>query len=257
MNLAAPKPVHVFVGLIARHTLTVATHVTLSRLKVEANALGMKVSEETEESGGIALARNLLVERFFDKTEADWFLSFDDDVGRFRGSDLARMVSHGVAVVGAPLPGRAIQPASVQAALAEGLAAKLGGAPTEGYLALHESLSPLLVKYLDEGPRWIQSPAGPICEVRGTSAGCLLISRAAIGKLIDREGRFAFNDRRPPRLFDFTEAVPDDSYGFCQRWRELGGKVYVDGRTTLSHVGLVHFTTRPLVTIHEVVERGA
>lgn len=249
MNIPATKPPHVFVGLIARHVVTIATHVTLSRLKVEGNRLGILVSEETEETGGIALARNLLVERFFDRTAADWFLSFDDDVGRLSGGDLARMISHGVDVVGAPLPGRAVQPASLQRAIA-------AGETLDTFLGIHENLSPLLLNFLDEGPRWLGTPAGPICEVKNTSAGCLLVSRAAIAKMIDHCGRFAFNERKPPRLFNFSEDVPDDSYRFCQTWRELGGHVYVDGRTTLSHRGVVDFTTKPLGKLLGVREEG-
>jgi len=241
------KPPHVFVGLIARHVVTIATHVTIARLKVEGNKLGLLVSEQTEETGGIALARNLLVERFYDSTDAEWFLSFDDDVGRLSGADLARMISHGVDVVGAPLPGRAVAPASVQRAIK-------AGETLDTFLGIHENLSPLLLTFLDEGPRWLKTTAGPICEVKGTSAGCLLISRAAIRRMIDHGGRFTFNERKPPRVFNFTEETPDDSYRFCQTWRELGGKVYVDGRTTLSHQGVVHFTTRPLAKLLGVAE---
>lgn len=237
-NLGHPtNPPHVFIGLIARHVYTVATGMTLQRLAVEARTLGFRVSLQTEESGGIALARNLLTETFYDRVpQADWFLSFDDDVGRLTGADLLRMMSHGVDVVGAPLPGRAIQPASVRRAIE-------AGEPLDSFLNIHENLSPLLITWLEGGPLW-HSP--DLCEVKGTSAGCLLVTRKAMGRMIDKLGRFRFNERRVPRVWNFTEEIPDDSYQFCSHWRELGGRVYVDARTTLSHRGVIDFTTKPL-----------
>jgi hypothetical protein len=243
--IGTSNPPMVFIGVIARHTFTVATGITLQRLAVEARNLGFRITVPNEESGGIALARNLLTERFYDSVpQAGWFLSFDDDVGRLTGADLLRMLKHRVDVVGAPLPGRAIQPYQVRHALDR-------GEPFDSFEGIHENLSPLLVRYVDNKPRF-ETPE--LCEVEGTSAGCLLVSRRAMGMMIDAGGgRFAFNERRPPRVWEFTEQTPDDSFGFCKKWRELGGKVYVDALTKLSHVGIVHFTTKPLA---ELARRG-
>lgn len=240
------KPPHIFAGVIARHQLTVATSVTLQRVAVGCRELGINFSMEIEETGGISLARNLLTERFYDRTRADWFLSMDDDVGRLTANDLLRMISHGVDVVGAPLPGRGVAPHSVQRAIK-------AGEPMDSYLNIHENLSGLLVRFIDGKP----VVAGrDLVEVESTSAGCLLVSRLAMGKMIDKLGRFAFGGdergngvRNPPRVWNFTEAIPDDSYQFCRHWRELGGKVYVDAKTTLSHRGVVDFTTKPLATL--------
>jgi hypothetical protein len=253
MNLSPPRVPHVFVGLIARHSVPISTHITLKRLAVEANKLGINVSESVENTGGIALARNLLCELFFDLApSADWFLSFDDDVGNLSGADLARMISHEVDVIGAPLPGREISLESVVASLKNGELQRAIERPNlrEQLTAIHESLSPLLVGFLEDGPRWIESKAGPLCEVKKTSAGCLLISRKAMAKMIERFGRFRFErGRNPPRLFNFTDEIPDDSYHFCEQWRSMGGKVYVDGRTRLSHQGAVQFMTKPLARL--------
>lgn len=240
--LGTNDPPHVFLALIARHVVTVATFMTAQRLAAEARELGFRVSCGTEESGGIALARNLLSEVFYDGLpKAGWFLSFDDDVGRLRGKDLLRMLQHRVDVVGAPLPGRAVQHTSVRAAIER-------GEKFDTFQNVHENLSPLLLTYLDDGPRW-HTP--DLCEVRGTSAGCLLISRHAMKQVMHRNGRFRFNERNPPRIFNFTEDIPDDSYSFCSDWRSLGGHVYVDAHTTLSHRGVIDFTTKSLAQLYQ------
>jgi len=263
---------HVFIGVIARHHLTVPTSVTIQRLAThakdfcfdcgrrrEGHALEpahaftpMRISLGVEEVGGIALARNLLAEVWYDGvTDADWFLSLDDDVGRLTIADLWRMCRAGVDVIGAPLPGRAIQPQCLARAIKLGV--DLGS-----YEEVHRSLSPLLLRYLPEGPRFVTKD---LVEVESTSAGCLLISRAAVTRMIDAYGRFEFphggQKRHPPRLFNFTEDVPDDSYYFCQAWRELGGAVYVDAQTRLTHRGVVDFATLPLAElVREEVDRG-
>lgn len=264
------KQAHVFGAIIARHTVTRSTFMTCQRLASEARELcfdcgktrtehanepshafaPFRFSIGLEETGGIALARNLLGEVFLDGVkDAQWFLSLDDDVGRLRATDLRRMCRSGVDVVGAPLPGRSIQPECLQRAIAL-------GRKFDSYEEIHRCLSPLLLRYLPEGPRWVSKD---LIEVESTSAGCLLISRACIERMVENYGRFDFPDkghvRHPPRLFDFTEDVPDDSYSFCRSWRDIGGAVYVDAHTTLTHQGVVDFTTQPLGELIEETER--
>jgi hypothetical protein len=76
-------------------------------------------------------------------------------------------------------------------------------------------------------------------------------SRAMLEKMTDHYAdTLTFADRYMPqgkcvRLFDpyhFTgsdgmrHALSED-YSFCQRWRDMGGKVYVDVMITMGHVG--------------------
>jgi len=58
-------------------------------------------------------------------------------------------------------------------------------------------------------------------EVRGTSAGCLCLSRKVI------------QDKR----LDFWPILPgfSEDFGYCKKARDLGYKIYLDGTVTLTH----------------------
>lgn len=94
-------------------------------------------------------------------------------------------------------------------------------------------------------------PETGLCEVWGCPGGFMRIRRHVIEKMVDhyRDELTALDPYMPDgkcvRLFDpywFTDdegrrrALSED-YAFCQRWRDLGGKIYLDVNIPMAHVG--------------------
>jgi hypothetical protein len=91
-------------------------------------------------------------------------------------------------------------------------------------------------------------------------AGFMLIRRSALERLIIAHPDMKYRrvQAYPPRPRDsesqyafFDCAVAPDGtylsedYAFCQRWRAIGGKVWLDTRGVLRHVGSYEFSGRP------------
>jgi hypothetical protein len=98
--------------------------------------------------------------------------------------------------------------------------------------------------------------------VTGTYAGAgfMLLKRAVIERLVaahpETRYRMAHTFPRPKsevdhyNLFDCvvepeTGVYLSEDYTFCRRWRELGGKVWLDTESRLTHVGPYEFSGQP------------
>lgn len=102
-----------------------------------------------------------------------------------------------------------------------------------------------------------QKPENGFLEVAGVGGGIVLIRRDCVEKMI--EAYPDLMDTRPPerqparvqveaanldRVFcPFNEAKNKDGNGlsedlsFCQRWRDIGGKVYANVSHPIGHIG--------------------
>ncbi len=90
-----------------------------------------------------------------------------------------------------------------------------------------------------------------LLEVRYVATGFMLIARRVFQAMIEADGRQIEyrTDAEPHRIeHDFWRVGVRDTedahrryltedWFFCQRWRELGGRVYADTRVVLRHVG--------------------
>jgi hypothetical protein len=94
-------------------------------------------------------------------------------------------------------------------------------------------------------------PQTGLCEVWGVPGGFLRIKRHVLEQMVEYYGPelTCFDPTTPNkktvRLFDplwwrdddgVTRTLSED-YAFCQRWRDLGGKVYLDVNIPMAHVG--------------------
>jgi len=225
-----------YVGIASKEKFTHATHNALARLYAE---LPFPHLEDIEPVGGLVLARNQIAARFLaHERKPSHLLLVDDDVAGFTAADVERMMRSGEDVIGGPLPSRAIEVGTIEAAIKRGIT----GAELLGYL------SPLLMQFL---PNKIPV-RGHLAEVKAVSTGFLLLSRAALERMVQElGGATAELEGRPiVTVFDFAvdgrgQWVGED-FGFCERWRSLGGKVYADLDTTLLHLGQQAFGTAPL-----------
>lgn len=90
-----------------------------------------------------------------------------------------------------------------------------------------------------------------LLEVEGVPAGFVCLTRAALERLVKGypETRFSFRELPGGVAHDLFDAywLTDETglrhklgedYSFCRRWRDLGGKVWVDPSIGMGHTGL-------------------
>jgi hypothetical protein len=88
---------------------------------------------------------------------------------------------------------------------------------------------------------------GGLWNVKAVTPGFMRISRRALEKMAREMAWLQFNDRgnkegqKSWMFFDNlhrSTGIYDEGYVFCERWRTLGGQVYLDPDLNLTHVGL-------------------
>ncbi|WP_174301100.1 hypothetical protein [Caulobacter sp. S45] len=184
----------------------------------------------------VTRARNSLVAKFLDTPSATHLLFVDADIG-FTAEAVVRMLAFDQEVVAGMYPLKVVH---YDAAVFERMQAG-------------ESLESAQTRYVGtlEGPDERQTIDG---FSTGVFAGCgfMLISRGAFDKLIAAypDTRYvASHNRMAPSLspnqfalFDClidpeTREYLSEDYAFCQRWRAIGGRIWLDTRSRLGHIG--------------------
>jgi FkbM family methyltransferase len=176
------------------------------------------IFRQTVGDSPVGRSRNLLTADFLE-TDCSHLLFIDCDLV-FSGDHVAHIVSHPEEVVG-------------------GLYPKKQQGPVEWVLNTLPGARP---KVLDNG----------LCEVRYVGTGFIRIHRSVFERMIERWGDDIHYkcdsdpDRIEHNLWQIgTYQYPDgwrrylsEDWFFCQRWLDLGGKVWADTRVVLKHVGL-------------------
>jgi hypothetical protein len=236
----ADRPV-VYVAIPTKHEVEAPCMVSVLELVTGLGAHEIGAVFRHEDMSGLAIARSLLGGTFRAHARATHLLFIDSDVCGYSAGDVARMVHSGHDVIGGPVPSRSLDVDTLYSAVKEGVPKS----------EIHRYLSPLLMKRLPGGKLHIR---GDALEVDAIGTGFLLISRAAIERMIadlpiDAVARVE-NRADLLMLFDYAtnehgELVGED-YGFCARWRALGGAVWADTRIALTHIGRQAFQAAPL-----------
>jgi hypothetical protein len=111
---------------------------------------------------------------------------------------------------------------------------------------------------MDAGEDLVGDAGTGLVEVWGMPGGFMRCRRAMLEKMVEAHPELMAIDRDSPtgktcRLFDpywFDTIEPDgtpgrrvlsEDYAFCQRWRDLGGKVYLDASIGMAHIGTKAF----------------
>lgn len=87
-----------------------------------------------------------------------------------------------------------------------------------------------------------------LMEVWGVPAGFLLVKREALEKMAEAYEALSFKVEHKhiavTKAWDLFEtyrledgAKIGEDYAFCQRWRDIGGKVYIDPGIPMGHIG--------------------
>lgn len=103
-------------------------------------------------------------------------------------------------------------------------------------------------RYINKPELWSDPETG-LLEVAGVPAGFLRISRACLEKMVAAYPEKRFADKNAPTgfawaLFDNIhegDAYFGEDYSFCERWRRIGGQVWVDPRLEMTHTGFKSF----------------
>lgn len=160
--------------------------------------------------GILPRARNSIVGEFL-KGECDDLVMIDDDVS-WKPEALPSLLSHNVDMVAGVYP-----------------------------MKIDEPTFPLrLLK-----DRQFLVAENNLLEVETVPAGFLRMSRQCLTRMRDAYIERAYHDTATNdtawALFDF-EARPEGYWGedylFCRRWRDIGGRVWIDPEMKLQHVGL-------------------
>lgn len=93
------------------------------------------------------------------------------------------------------------------------------------------------VKLLPEG---LLAPVNHLLRVHSVGAGFLRISRRALQQVWDISSEYQNNGTKGRMVFDVEvqdgELVSEDTV-FCNKWKSLGGQVWIDPSMTCNHVG--------------------
>ncbi len=105
------------------------------------------------------------------------------------------------------------------------------------------------LRYIEDRPEIWGDPQTGLIEVGGVSAGFMRCSRTMLesmakaypGLAYQRGDKTLWGFFDPYRLDDGKRKLSED-YSFCQRYRDIGGKVWADPNIKMGHIGLKTFS---------------
>ena len=186
----------------------------------------------------ITRARNYLVDEFLRSEEYTHMLFLDSDI-HFEANDVIAMLALDKEVVGAPYPKKSIKWDNVREVALK-----------------HKDISPSdLEKVVGD---YVFNPApgvekfsvGEPIEVLELGTGFMMIKRGVFEKHIAAYGsatKFTNNIGLDPKYDKYLKTYFDtavrqnryysEDWTFCENWRDLGGRIWVDKRVLLRHSG--------------------
>jgi hypothetical protein len=208
-------------------------------------ALGFRVSMELlGYESLVTRGRNTLVAKFLDNPAASHLLFVDADIA-FAVEQVVRMLQFDVDVVAGMYPLKMIHWDAEAVARVEA-----GESPETAPLRY--------VGFACEGADFEERDGFVTGKFAG--AGFMMIRRAVFERLIAAfpETRYTVAHTQPVplasenqyALFDCmidpeTGHYLSEDYAFCRRWRSIGGRIWLDTRGELTHIGPHEFVGRP------------
>ena len=206
----------------------------------ETRGIGLHI----ELTGGDALitrARSRMATQFLEETDHTHLMFVDADIA-FRPEHIFRLLEAGKDLVGGVYPLKLIDWGKVEVAVKGGM--KDVQAASLGYV----------VGFTPNPGQSVDVDDAGFGRVDAIGTGFMLISRRALERVqgANPQLRCRLADMnlaaREVTLFFDTMIDPDtrehlsEDYAFCRRWRDVGGEVYADFQTRLSHIGHATFT---------------
>jgi hypothetical protein len=204
----------------------------------EAKGIGCHV-ELLEDDRLIARARARLAARFLAHPQATHLLFIDADIG-FAPENALRLLEAGKAVAGGVYPVKHLD--------WERIRAQVQARPQAGAADLQAASLSYVVRFIPHPGNAVEIDAG-LARVAYVGTGFMLIARAALQRVVEAHPELtaALDDGPTTMVFEpmiepETGEYLSEDYAFCRRWRDLGGEVWADAESPLTHVG--HATYR-------------
>jgi len=240
----ADKRIHLVVGTPAYGGM-VSTVYTASVLKLQ-HTLRLRPDMDLTvlmPSGDALITRTRqdLVAHFLGRENATHLLFVDSDIG-FDPGQVLRFLAFGAEVIAGVYPTKKVDwdKVAVQA--------------RENRVDLASSSLSYVMEF--EDPRRIEAKNG-FARVKYAGAGFLMIQRNVLEKMIAKYADLKYgrinleNDTlkdSPHRCAMFNSLIDPETgtylsedYSFCRRWRDMGGEIWADLESRLTHVGPVSF----------------
>jgi len=99
-----------------------------------------------------------------------------------------------------------------------------------------------------------------VMEVTHAPTGCMLVKRSVFERMMKHYPELKINqpsiingkEEEKPYFYNFYDTLHDpktkryygEDFGFCQRWRDMGGKCFIYVLDPITHVGEYHYTGR-------------
>jgi hypothetical protein len=235
---SAPPP-HIVIGTPC-YGGNVTQHYMISMIKLYAACSGRNIDLSFRLLGGDALitrARNIIVAQFLEDETATHLLFVDADIG-FEPEQVFSLLEFDHDVAGAIYPVKSLNWDAVRAQAVAGADDLLAGAL--GYVIDYDD--PANIKAI-----------GGFARVRHLGTGFMMIKRRVFALMAQRYPEFKFANLQAVRDFSLgethrhaffdcmidreTDTYLSEDFTFCRRWTDMGGEIWADLNSKLTHVG--------------------
>ena len=222
----------------------VSMHYTQAVLKFQQECMkrNIMVSFSLLKSSLVTQGRNLCVAEFLNhKDNYDYLLFIDSDIS-FKSETIFKMIDADKDIIACPYPMKMFETDKMWKKIKE----------TDMVKSEKDLLSSGYMYPIKIGKNELIVDKG-VMEVTHAPTGCMLIKRNVIDKLIAKHPELqiyqptVINGKEVAKenfynLFDTlhdpeTKRYFGEDFGFCQRWTDIGGKVYVYVMDHISHIG--------------------
>ena len=243
------EPIKIFVAIPCHSEMSIHTVQSLLVLQQECIQKRIIISFSLMKSSLVQQGRNLLVSEFMnDSMKYDYLLFIDSDID-FQSKTIFKMIEKDKDIIACPYPMKTFDWDKAWNRLHK------EGIDEADHLMKSGFTFPIKVHNRNE----ITVNDG-VAEVSHAPTGCMLIKRSVIEKMMKEypnlkihqptivNGKEAFKENFY-NLFDCvhdpeTKEFFGEDFGFCKRWTEIDGKIYVYILDYITHVGEYQFCGR-------------
>lgn len=213
-----------------------------SLLKLQSACHERGIRMRAQMHGGDALitrARQNIVARFLAEEAATHLLFIDADIG-FEPAQVFRLMQFDAPVSAAIYPVKRLDWGKVAACIQEGMA------------QLQSTALTYTVQFGD-GPISVQDG---FAKSSYAATGFMMIRREALLRMIEKYPELKYQHEHGPTndssesrwryalfncLVDEEGCYLSEDYSFCRRWTDIGGEIWIDLQSRLTHVGSFYF----------------
>jgi hypothetical protein len=222
----------------------VSMHYTQAVLKFQLECMkkNIMVSFSLLKSSLVTQGRNLCVAEFLNhKDNYDYLLFIDSDIS-FKSETIFKMIDADKDIIACPYPMKMFETDKMWKKIKE----------TDMVKSEKDLLSSGYMYPIKIGKNELIVDKG-VMEVTHAPTGCMLIKRNVIDKLIAKHPELEIyqptvingKETKKENFYNLFDTLHDletkryfgEDFGFCQRWTDIGGKVYVYIMDHISHIG--------------------